>query len=74
MEAHFRSSLVASPLTQPAPLLGRPQFIEDVESFMRGKDVDATIKQLQDAYTRCRMHEVRRVRASARVQACGLWA
>ena len=34
------------------------QFIDDVETFMQGKEVDATIKTLQDAYTRYRMREV----------------
>jgi hypothetical protein len=45
------------------------KFIDDVESFLQGKEVDAAIQQLQDAYSRFRMREARaaRCRAGARM-------
>ena len=48
------------------------QFIDDVETFMQGKEVDTTIKSLQDAYTQYRMREVRSsLRDSRRSRRCG---
>lgn len=55
--AEHRAALLLTP--SPPFLRGAQPFIEDVASFLKDKDVETAIRQLQDTYSRLQMQEAR---------------
>ena len=55
--AEYRATLLLTP--SPPFSRGAQPFIEDVASFLKDKDVETAIRQLQDTYSRLQMQEAR---------------